>query len=75
MQYSIQTFDFVINFPDSADPPYFAFKMYYIIRLLKAPVFSFLGAEPLQTNKSNPIILFILTKAELSGLNPLTTPK
>lgn len=71
----MQTFDFVINFPDSADPPYFAFKMYYIIRLLKAPVFSFRGRSTLQNSKSSPIILFILTKAKFSAPNPLTTPK
>lgn len=63
----MQTFDFVINFPDSADPPYFAFKMYYIIRL---PSPAFWGAEPLQNSKSSPIILFILTKAKFSVQTP-----
>ena len=68
----MQTFDFVINFPDSADPPYFAFKMYYIIRLLFS---AFEGRRPLQNSKSRPIILFILTKAKLFTQNPLTMPK
>ena len=72
IQYPMQTFDSVIISPDSADLPLFAFKMYYIIRLLSP---AFWGAEPLQNSKSSLIILFILTKAKFSVQNPLTTPE
>lgn len=68
----MQTFGFVIISPDSADFPFFAFKMYYIIRLLSP---AFWEAEPLQNSKNSLIILFILTKANFSVQNPLTTPE
>lgn len=68
----MQTFGFVIISPDSADFPFFAFKMYYIIRL---PSPAFWEAEPLQNSKNSLIILFILTKANFSVQKPLTTPE
>lgn len=63
----MQTFDLVIIFPDSADSPFFAFQMYYIIRL---PSPAFWEAEPLQNSKNSLIILFILTKAKFSVQTP-----
>ena len=63
----MQTFCFVIISPDSADFPFFAFKMYYIIRLLSPALW---GVEPLQNSKSSLIILFILTKAKFSVQTP-----